>query len=167
METTPAEIAQLVHRQAIETRLIDYCRHLDEMDLDALVQNFTEDCQITYGPDPRLEARGRKALKASLARMWRWRRTAHHLCNVRLWFDGPDNASAESAVWAWHEAQGGSRAEVYGVYRDSLIHSEDGWLIRQRSMSMRGASESFRVPIPQAHRHPPPPGWTAPDGLDD
>ena len=167
MEKAPIDLAQLVHRQAIEDRLIDYCLHLDAMDLDALVQNFTEDCQVTYGPDPRLEAHGREALKTSLARMWRWRRTAHHLSNLRVWFNGPDRASAESAVWAWHEAQDGSQAEIYGIYRDSLIHSEDGWLIHQRNMSMRGASETFRVPIPQAHRQPPPPGWTPPEGLDE
>lgn len=167
MESTPADITQLVHRQAIEDRLIDYCRDLDAMDLDALVQNFTEDCRVTYGPDPRLQAHGREAQKTSLTRMWRWRRTAHHLCNMRVWFDGTDRASSESAVWAWHEAQDGSQAEVYGVYRDSLIHTDAGWLIHERSMSMRGSSESFRVPIPRAYRHPPPPGWTAPEGLDE
>lgn len=166
MDALPTGSARLVHRQSIEDRLVDYCRHLDEMDLEALVQCFTEECRVTYGPDQRLEANGRDALKTSLARMWRWRRTAHHLCNVRVWFDGSERASAESAVWAWHEAQDGSHAEVYGVYRDRLIHSEDGWLIRQRSMLMRGATESFRLPIPEAYRHPPPPGWAAPEGLD-
>ena len=63
--------------RAVENVLYDYCRHLDTMDLLSLAALFTEDCYVVYGADDRLRARGRQALEISLARMWRWRRTAH------------------------------------------------------------------------------------------
>ena len=56
-------------RHAVEEVLVDYCRHLDRMDLDALAALFTEDCRVVFGPDPNLRAEGRAALRQSMARM--------------------------------------------------------------------------------------------------
>lgn len=120
---------------AITAVLVDYCRHLDRMDLDALGALFTADCRVVYGADPRLAADGRAELVASLARMWRWTRTAHHLANVRVWIEG-DAARAESAVHAWHEAADGNDAEVFGLYHDRLVRSDGRWLICERRMEM-------------------------------
>lgn len=153
------------HRQITDV-LVDYCRLLDAMDLGNLAALFTEDCQVTYGPDPQLQARGRTALEVSLARMWRWRRTAHHLANVRVWIDDEGRARAESAVWAWHEAPDGTEAQIYGLYRDTLVRSGAAWLISTRRMEMRGSSRAFRLPVPPAYRAPPPEGWNPPEGLD-
>ncbi len=155
----------LLDTAAITTLLTDYCRFLDRMDLAALGALFTTEARVVYGPDPRLEAAGREALVASLARMWRWRRTAHHLANVRVWVEG-DTARAESAVHAWHEAADGSDAEIFGLYHDRLARVDGGWLIAERRMEMQGARGGFRVPIPPAYRAPPPAGWTPPEGLD-
>lgn len=101
-----------------------------------------------------------------MARMWRWRRTAHHLANVRVWFEGADAARAESAVHAWHEAADGATAEVFGLYRDRLIRGDDGWRIARREMVQNASRGAFRVPVPPAERAPPPPDWTPPEGLD-
>lgn len=158
-------VARLLAEREIEAVLVDYCRHLDAMDLPWLAALFTEDAHVVYGPDPRLEAKGREEIEASLARMWRWRRTAHHLSNVRVWIDSADTARAESAVWAWHEAADGSEASVYGVYHDRFVR-DGGWRIAERRMEMRGASGGFRVPITPAWRAPPPEGWAPPEGLD-
>jgi ketosteroid isomerase-like protein len=155
----------LIDTAAITAVLTDYCRFLDRMDLPALGRLFTPDAKVIYGPDPRLAAEGREALVASLARMWRWKRTAHHLANVRVWVEG-DTARAESAVHAWHEAADGSDAEIFGLYHDRLVRTGEGWLIAERRMEMQGSRGGFRVPIPPAHRAAPPPGWTPPEGLD-
>jgi ketosteroid isomerase-like protein len=136
------------------------------MDLVALACLFTPDCEVIYGPDPLLTSRGNAALKASLARMWRWQRTAHHLSNVRLWGDGPDCARSESYVMAWHEHPDGTTATIFGRYLDLLSRTPDGWRIAQRRMEMNGADAGFRVAIPQAQRNSPPPGWVPPSGLD-
>ncbi len=148
------DIRTLLDTAAITGVLTDYCRFLDRMDLAALGTLFTPDAQVIYGPDPRL-----------LARMWRWKRTAHHLANVRVWVEG-GTARAESAVHAWHEAADGSDAEIFGLYHDRLARVGEDWLIAERRMEMQGSRGGFRVPIPPAHREAPPPGWTPPQGLD-
>ncbi len=159
-------LEELVQRQAITDVLTDYCRLLDRMELADLAQLFTKDCEVAYGPDPRLTSTGRAALERSLARMWRWKRTAHHLSNVRVWFETDLLATAESAVFAWHEAADGSHAEMFGLYHDRFVRDEGVWRIARRRMEMAGSGGVFRVPIPPAHRAPPPKDWTAPDGLD-
>lgn len=154
------------HRE-IENLLIDYCRYLDCMELGNLASLFTKDCRVIYGPDPKLAAEGQVALESSLARMWRWQRTAHHLSNVRIWFDGPDQARSESYVHAWHEMPNGKTATIFGRYLDQLRRTENGWRIAERRMDMNGADPGFRVPVPQAPRRTPPAGWAPPEGLDD
>jgi ketosteroid isomerase-like protein len=153
-------------RFAIEDLLVDYCLHLDRMDLAALAALFTPDCRVIYGPDPRLMAEGAPALAASLARMWRWTRTAHHLSNVRIRAEGAEDARAESCVLAWHERPDGTTATIHGRYLDRLRRTPQGWRIAERRMEMNGADAGFRVGIPPAPRHPPPEGWSAPEGLD-
>ncbi len=167
-KTKPGATACLTpeDRFAIHDLLVDYCLHLDRMDLVALAALFTPDCEVMYGPDPNLTARGATALESSLARMWRWKRTAHHLSNVRLWDDGADAARSESYVMAWHERPDGTTATIYGRYLDRLSRTPDGWRIAIRQMQMNGADAGFRVAIPQAPRHPPPQGWAPPPGLD-
>ena len=160
-------LQEILDRTAIEAVLIDYCRHLDRMDLGDLASLFTDDCRVVYGPDPRLATDGRAALEASLSRMWRWRRTAHHLSNVRVFFDGPDEARSESYVLAWHERPDGETATLFGRYIDLLVRTAEGWRIAERRMDMNGADSGFRLPMPQAPRRAPPSGWRPPEGLDD
>ena len=153
-------------RHGVKDVLVDYCRMLDRMDLEGLSRLFTTDCEVIFGPDSRLRAAGRDNLRRSMERMWRWRRTAHHLSNVRVWSDGADAARAESYVHAWHEAPDGTTAEVFGIYRDHLIRVCGDWRIARREMAMNGSQGTFRVQIPRAERAPPPPGWVPPEGLD-
>lgn len=167
-DTTQPAAVQLTpqDRVAIHDLLVDYCLHLDRMDLAALAALFSPDCLVIYGPDPHLMTQGAAELEASLARMWRWNRTAHHLSNLRLWPESASTARAESYVLAWHERPDGSMATIYGRYLDRLVRTPQGWRIAERRMQMNGADAGFRVAIPQAPRHPPPPGWTPPTGLD-
>jgi len=160
MDLLPAD------RAAIADLLADYCRHLDAMDLGALADLFTDDATVTYGEAPALNAIGRGAIAASLARMWRWRRTAHHLTTVRLWADGPGAAQSEARVIAWHERPDGSTATVHGRYLDRLLRTADGWRIAHRRMEELGSDAGFTVPLHPAPRAAPPPGWSPPAGLD-
>ncbi len=156
------EQGQLADRQAIHDVLVDYCRLLDCMELDALAALFTVDCTIDFGPDTRLNSRGRAALARSLERMWRWSRTSHHLSNVQIRFTGPVEATALSYVLAWHERPDGSTATVYGQYRDRLERQGDNWLIARRSMLENGSDQGFTVNLHRLDRRPAPSGWIAP-----
>ena len=158
-----ARTQELLDRDAIGAMLVDYCLHLDTMDLAALAALFTADCEVVYGDDPRLRSRGSAALADSLERMWRWARTSHHLSNVSITFDGPDAARVVSYVLAWHERPDGSTATIYGQYRDRLVRTAEGWRIAERRMFMNGSDRGFTVPITPVERRPAPPGWKAPD----
>ena len=160
-------IEELIARQRIGETLASYCNHLDRMTLDDLVQLFTEDCAVSFGPNPNLEANGREALITSLARLWRWHRTAHHLCNVVIRFDTIKKATVQSRVHAWHETRDGTEAEIFGTYIDSMVERDDKWLIQTRRMEMNGSRGIFNLPVPAAFRKPPPKNWVKPLNLDE
>lgn len=145
--------------------LSGYCRMLDTMALENVDAYFTEDCSVEFGADPRLNAQGSTDLASKLSRLWRWRRTAHHLSNVEIQFSDQDRASAMSYVLAWHQQDDGTTAILYGVYRDTLIRTEKGWRISHRRQEMNGSEPAFPIGIFPAERRPPPPGWTVPDHL--
>lgn len=163
MKGDPADDSRRADRQAITEILIDYCIYLDRMQLDALADLFTAGCVVEFGSDERLNSRGRDALAKSLERMWRWRRTSHHLSNVRIGFTGPDQAHATSYVLAWHERPDGSTATVYGQYRDRLERRDGRWRIAGRRMLMNGNDAGFTVQLFALDRRPAPEGWVPPD----
>ena len=146
--------------------LNEYCNALDRMDLPRLCALFTEDCLVEYGPEDWLRSRGAADLEKSLARMWRWARTSHHLSNVQIDFPGDSEAQARSYVQAWHERQDGTTATIYGQYHDRFVRREAGWRIAERRMFMNGSDSGFRVNIARFERKPPPPGWRPPPGVD-
>ena len=155
-------VRRLVERQAITDILIEYCTALDRMDLGRLAALFTEDCVVEYGPEEWLQSRGREALERSLARMWRWSRTSHHLSNVQMDFRDDDEAFVRSYVHAWHEGSDGSSATILGQYHDRFVRGEAGWRIAQRRMVMNGCDAAFRVNINRFERIPPPVDWEPP-----
>ena len=155
-------LRRLVERQAITEVLIEYCTALDRMDLARLGALFTEDCVADYGPEEWLQSRGRAALEKSLARMWRWSRTSHHLSNVQIEFRDDDEALVESYVHAWHEGSDGSSATILGQYHDRFVREDARWRIARRRMVMNGCDAGFRVNINRFDRLPPPDDWSPP-----
>jgi ketosteroid isomerase-like protein len=160
---TEAVLRDVADRAAITECLHAYCRALDLMDLAAIPPLFTEECIVSYGP--RLESRGAARLAEDLGRLWRWRRTSHHLSNISIRLDG-DRAAAESYVIAWHEAPDGRTATLFGQYHDHLVRRGSGWRIAERRQFMNGSDAGFTVGIHPLSRRPPPPGWTPPDMAD-
>lgn len=156
-------LRRIVDRQAMTDVLIEYCTALDRMDLSRLAALFTHDCVVEYGPEEWLRSRGREALERSLARMWRWSRTSHHLSNVQIDFHGDDEAFVRSYVHAWHERSDGSSATILGQYHDRFVRADEGWRIAERRMVMNGSDAGFKVNINPLERLPPPPGWEPPE----
>ena len=91
-------IKKIIDEREITALLVEYCRALDYMDLNAIADLFSEDCVVKFGPDDQLNSCGPKAVAKSLERMWRWERTSHHLSNVSIHFSGSNQASSVSYV---------------------------------------------------------------------
>ena len=157
-------LRQLCDTEAITRVLNEYCNALDRMDLARLCALFTEDCLVEYGPEEWLRSRGAANLEKSLARMWRWARTSHHLSNVQIEFTGDGEAGVQSYVQAWHERPDGSTATVFGQYHDRFVRQDAGWRIAERRMLMNGSDRGFAVNVNPLERLPPPPGWRPPAG---
>ena len=155
-------LQQLCDREEITRVLNEYCSALDCMDLPRLCALFTKDCFVEYGPEEWLRSRGAEALEQSLARMWRWARTSHHLSNVQIELQGGDEALARSYVQAWHERPDGSTATVYGQYHDRFVREDAGWRIAERRVLMNGSDSGCAVNISRLERNPPPDGWRPP-----
>ena len=153
---------RLCDRDEITGLLNEYCRALDSMDLPRLCALFTDDCWVEYGPESWLQSRGAADLEASLARMWRWARTSHHLSNVQIDFSSDDVALSRSYVQAWHERPDRSTATIFGQYHDRLVRLPAGWRIAERRMVMNGSDSGFAVNIHRFERNPPPTGWRPP-----
>jgi ketosteroid isomerase-like protein len=154
MRAEPGDLAELRDRQEITELIYEYCRALDEMDLDALVALFTPDCVVDYGPQIRSE--GAAALRRDLARMWRWARTSHHSGAVQVTFESPDSAVVCSYVLAWHEAPDGSTATMMGQYHDQVRRTAAGWRIASRRQVLTGNDAGFTVAINPFERRPDP-----------
>ena len=155
-------LRRLCDREEVTWALNEYCSALDRMDLQGLCALFTEDCLVEFGPEAWLQSRGAPALEQSLARMWRWARTSHHLSNVQIDFQGDDEALARSYVQAWHERPDGSTGTIFGQYHDRFVRREAGWRIAERRMYMNGSDRGFAVNINRCERNPPPQGWQPP-----
>jgi hypothetical protein len=149
-------------RLTIAEMLAAYCRVLDSMQLDGLEAIFTQDCVVEFGADERLNARSAAELVEKLGRLWRWRRTSHHLSNVEISFGNSVQASVLSYVIAWHERADGGTATLYGLYRDAFVRTPLGWRIARRRQEMNGSDAGFTVGVFPAARQPPPAGWIAP-----
>ena len=91
-------IKKILDEREINALLVEYCRALDCMDLDAIANLFSDDCVVEFGTDEQLNSRGSKALAKSLERMWRWKRTSHHLSNVIINFKSHDIAFSNSEI---------------------------------------------------------------------
>jgi ketosteroid isomerase-like protein len=155
-------LKELTDREEILFLLHEYCRTLDAMELDTLAAIFTEDCVVEYGPEDRLKSNGRAAVRQGLERLWRWKRTSHHLSNVQIHFPHSDEATALSYIIAWHERPDGGTATVWGQYHDVFVRTPSGWRLKRRRQTMNGNDAGFTVNLFPSERRPPPPGWVAP-----
>jgi 3-hydroxyacyl-CoA dehydrogenase len=141
-------------RIAITRLLHRYCAMLDAMELELVPELFTDDCVVIYGPDERMQSHGAAQLATSLRRLWRFARTSHHLSNVELEFDGPDEAQGRSYVLAWHQEPVGDSRTLYAEYRDRFVRTPTGWRIAERRQFTHGSDVPWDLPLAEAERRP-------------
>jgi ketosteroid isomerase-like protein len=125
-------IVDLVHRYS-------YC--VDHRLYDEVVNLFTEDCTVDYGPvGPPVRTR------AALRRMFghldgAFKATSHHNANVLVTFEDDDSAKVRTSVYAWHEQADGVTPRLWGYYHDSVVRNPEGWRIETRQLRVLGVED--------------------------
>jgi 3-phenylpropionate/cinnamic acid dioxygenase small subunit len=131
-------LRQLQDRQEITAMMTAYARRADMNQPEQQAEVFVEDCRVRYHLTDWIV--GREALTEALrTALARYSNTSHHLGNIEIDFEGPDSATAQSAVIAWHRRHDGSEWTLYGRYVDRWTRTEQGWRLAERELRAAGA----------------------------
>jgi 3-phenylpropionate/cinnamic acid dioxygenase small subunit len=123
------EIIDLVHR---------YSYGVDHRLYDEVVELFTEDCVVDYGPEYRT-VRSRDDLRRMFGNPEAgFAATSHHNANILVTFEDRDHASVRTSVYAWHRRSDGVAPRLWGYYHDSVVRLPDGWRIAERQLRTLG-----------------------------
>ena len=144
-------LQRLIDHREISDLLFDYCNYVDRYECEKIADLFTEDCLFDFGPAFKGEQRGNERLaKAAALTLSDWKATSHHVSNLRICFDAPDEAHAETYLYAWHRPHDDSEPhfEVWSRYRDRFVRTAGGWRITERRFvahGQRGADLPFTM----------------------
>jgi ketosteroid isomerase-like protein len=148
MTTHDDDLRRLLDRTAIVEVIHAYCDHVDRVDVDALVDLFTEDAVLDYGNSALFE--GRAALRDLFGnRLGVDRATNHHCSTERvLAYDGT-TAETVAYVYAFHEVlETGQHLHVWGRYEDSFRLDGDTWRISSRRIRVAGVETNDGQALP-------------------
>lgn len=133
------KIEELSDLEAVRRVLASFCMSVDEYDMAALVEVFTADAQVDYGPGRGGPRTGRAAVVERIATgQSEFRRTHHQLGQSVIDLDA-DHAHAATYVTAWHEDWDGQPSEVRLRYLDDLRRDAGTWRIARRVVHASGA----------------------------
>lgn len=118
---------------AIGDLLARFCEHVDEYDIDAMGEVFTEDCVTDYGPGRGGRVEGRAATMARIASgQAAFRRTHHQLGQHRVRPAGETSYLVTTYVTAWHERWDGLKETLCLRYLDRVVLFEGEYRIAER-----------------------------------
>lgn len=135
-------IDRLESLDAIRQLVSKYALTLDMRDVDAHVNLFAEDIQVSR------EAKGRPALKVWLDEMMReqFTGTSHHIGNHVIEFDNPDQA--HGIVYSKNEHETGDEWVIMQMmYWDNYERNNGEWFFRRRLPCYWYAVDLNRPPI--------------------
>jgi len=90
-------------RVAIEDLVKKYCLYFDTNQPEKIIELFTEDVLIDYGPEvPPLKSKAAALAMFTGGLDNLFAQTSHHLSNFILDFDSSESAHSTSYVYAWH-----------------------------------------------------------------
>jgi 3-phenylpropionate/cinnamic acid dioxygenase small subunit len=131
-------IRQLIDKDQIIDLVHEYSYCVDHRLYDEVVELFTEDCVVDYGPGI-APVRSRANLREMFRHPGgRFTATSHHNANVLVTFDGADRASVRTSVYAWHQRADGVTPRIWGYYHDAVVRRPEGWRIAHRQLRVLG-----------------------------
>ena len=148
-------IRELVDRQAITDLIYAYCYHFDRNEPELVAALFTADALVDYGPEAETIV-GASAIASTIAVGLErtFAATSHHVSNVRLTFEGPDEASGTTYVYAWHRYRDGSPdGELWAQYHHRFVRTAAGWRISALVLKAAGMNNFHRAAMHPIGRH--------------
>ena len=142
------EVTELRDRARITDTLHAYSRGVDRVDIDLLLDLFTEDAAFDYGHGN--VTRGRAAL-ADLFRAATGRYTAtnHHCSTISFLELDAKRAQTITYVYAFHQnTDADLQLHVWGNYEDTLVNESDRWRISERRVRVAGVKTSGAEVLP-------------------
>lgn len=122
-----------VDERAVARVLAEYCHLVDDGDVEALLDRFTDDAAFVFGGQ---ETVGRAALTTYFAATALPQHRGKHLtCNVVIDVDG-DHATAASDFMFLKKTSDGLSPRLTGRYNDELRRTNGGWQISRRVVAL-------------------------------
>ncbi|MEV0153773.1 nuclear transport factor 2 family protein [Micromonospora sp. NPDC050686] len=145
---TDAVLAELRDRARIADTLHAYSRGVDRVDIDLLLDLFTEDATFDYGHGN--VTRGRAALAGLFrAATGRYTATNHHCSTISYLELGEGRAQTITYVYAFHQnTDSDLQLHVWGNYEDCLVDEGDRWRIRARRVRVAGVKTVAAEQVP-------------------
>jgi len=139
VEDEHAALRQLVDKDSIIDLVHRYSYCVDHRLYDEVVELFTEDCVVDYGPGSGPPVRSRVALRRLFGRPEEgFKATSHHNANIFVTFTDESQAQVRTSVYAWHEQADGKTPKLWGYYHDSVVRTHEGWRIATRQLRVLG-----------------------------
>ena len=142
-----AAVQELLDRQAIADLIHAYCYHFDQNEPTQVAALFTADATVDYGPEAATIV-GTAAIASTIAvgLEQTFAATSHHVSNIQLTFDGPDQARGVTYLYAWHRYRNSAPdGELWARYHHRFVRTEDGWRIAELVLRAAGSVSFHRA----------------------
>ena len=144
MESEAAAIRRMVDKDEIIDLVHQYSYFVDHRRYDDVIELFTEDCVVDYGPGTP-PVRSRPRLREMLGHPGGFAATSHHNANILVKFDDADRASVRTSVYAWHKRADGRTPQLWGYYHDTVVRDPEGWRIASRQLRVLGVEGDWEM----------------------
>jgi ketosteroid isomerase-like protein len=140
-------LERLLDKEEIADVVRAYCYHFDRAETDELVDLFTADATVDYGPDvQRLNGTEEIRAMVSAGLSGFFAATSHHVSNFMIRFDGPDAARSLCYLYAWHRYRDGRPdSELWGQYHHEFRRLSGRWKIASLVLRAAGSRDFHRV----------------------
>lgn len=140
-----ATVRELVDRQAITDLIHRYCECFDRNDPDGVAALFTPDAVVDYNPDTPDIIGADIARTIAIGLRDTFAATSHHVSNVLITFEGPDDARSVCYVDAWHRYRSGAPdGYLWGRYVNRYRRTSAGWRITSLLLQAAGTIDFHR-----------------------
>ena len=153
-------IRELKDRVDIHETMYEYCRHADNLDAPSMVNLFTDDCVACYVPgnDDYL-LRGKQQLTKMLTDALAVTVSgSHHISNVELKFQTPDEVIFFSYMYSWQRFTGfpvTADCHRWGRYENRFVRTPQGWRISHMRLLSAGEYGGARIGEQLGQPYPP------------